>query len=555
MTLAWKPVERALRRRVRGELRGSREQWREYRRNTRSRPRHHSIEPWLRILVPLGLACLAAAGPHAPGLVLLGTALYGTGSAFLRARDLLRGLYASPDLYVLSHFPVSDEELLRLQWKRFHRGTLWVLWAFAAVYLALAAKEGTAAALAVAAGLAVAQWFCVLGVSSALAAWKPAWPLGFVGNLLCGLVLAPLVLGKTLGPRLEEASGLGLLAFPAGWATFALRNGLLMGQDAAYLAALPAAALVALFPLAARRLLRGYAVGELVFRAPPPAEQLLEEIVRGERADEVRRAIPDLVEERILEGAFLRRPPWTSGGFLERAFAALLSPRDLAAADFLLGGAMAWSKSWKLSAASALAGSGLVLLLGAGHAWAVSLTAIAMTLFLLAGTWPGFRTVPCGGSFAAHHGLYPIGFWQASSILFRAALVRILAWLPLAAGFALVAGLRGYAAPDGLAIVPKAAAALLAWVPVSTLFRFSGGTNDTDRVRFVRFLVLMLPCALLVGAGLVGGAALFAFPIVESWPAFGLLLLPPYLAWLLYGANFNRGRIDLVRTSAPSVVE
>lgn len=553
MTLGSTSLERALRRRVRRELRPSRKDWAEFKQNARSRPRHFSIEPLLRFLVPIGLAGAAVAGPYAPGLALLSIALYATGTAFHRAAALLRGLHASADLYVLAHFPVADADLLRIQWKRFHRASLWLLWGFAVVYLALAAKEGAPAALAIAAGLAVAQWFAVLGVSSALAAWRPAWPLAFVGNAFCALALVPVLFGKTLGPHVEDASGLGLLAFPAGWATFALRNGLLQGQEAAYLAAIPAAALAALFPLAGRRLLRTYVVGELVFQAPPPAEVVLEEMARREEAagspGDPRRAITAQMEERVLEGAFLRRPPWTSGGLLERAFAAMLSPRDLAAADFLLGGGMSWTTTWRFSAASAAAGCGLALVVD--HEWAVTLPAIAMGIFLLAGSWPGFQAVPSGGAFAARHGLYPVGFWQASSILFRAALLRILAWTPLAAGLAFVAGLRGYAAPDGLFFVLKGVAVLLAWSPVSTIFRFSGGTNDTERIRLSRLFLLLLPCALLLGGAVIGGVLLFAFPISRSWPALGLLLLPPYLAWLLYGAFFLRGRIDLVRTTAP----
>jgi len=571
VTPRWKALEASLRRRVRAELRASRELWREYKRNRRSFSRQTRLEPFIRFLVPIALAAIALAGTSAPALVLAALTLYATGSAFLRAASLLQGLHGSTDLNVLAHYPCSDDDLLRLQWRRFHRSSLWLLYTFAVVYLVLGAGGGPAA-LALSAGLALVHWLGTLGVSAALAAWRPAWPLPFLGKALCLLSAAPVVFGKALGPLLEGSPGLGFLALPTGWASFAFRNGIVLGEPWALAAALPAAALAALVPLAGRRFLRTYSVGGLVYPAAPTAELILEQMVQNEMVrrseydpavvespelkpalrEELRRSIPEFMEGRVLEGGFLRAPDWTRGGPLERAFAALLSPRERAAADFLLGGGMSWTRSWILSAVFAALGSLGVLLLGGPVPWVVVSAGALMALPLLAGTWPAFHTVPTGGVFMPLHALYPLGYWQMSSLKFRAALVRGLAWAPLAFGFAVLIGAwPGTWIEGGPVLALKALAVYAASVPVFAIFRFSEGTNDTERPGCLGAF-LFLPIILTVLAAAAGAILLFV-PELGFWKVgLPLLALPPFLAWALYGLLYTRCRVDLLRATPSS---
>lgn len=574
MKLASPAFERELRRRVRRELKSSKELWKEYRRTRRSRPRNVRTEPLLRLVLPVILGGIALAAPMGVPLVLLALTLYGAGTCLLRAHGLLVGLHGSRDLNVLVHFPLADDELLRLQWKKFHRSSLWFLYTCLALYLGLAlAHRPGALAAAAAAGLALVHWAGMLGMAAALAAWRPAWPLGAAGKAFCAAAGLLCLFSQAVGPLLPAQSGLGLLAVPTGWTSYALRSGILDGRPWALFAALPVAALAALFPLAGRRLLGTYVVGELVYQAPPPAELILESAVERELVrqseynpelvdrpelkplvrDELLRSIPDALERSILDGALRRPPEWASGGPLERAFAALLSPRGQALADFLLGGNPGWSRSWLRSAAIAGIGAGFALLTAATPLWLILGPFLLAVLPLLGGRWNGFQSLPIGGAYMPHCAIYPMSYWEMSSILFRASLLRLLAWTPLLLGL-LVAAASDLRLSTGAALLLGLKGLLVgvAAIPVSNLFRFSAGTNDTLRLGCLRILFVGA-----LGLGILGsvGCGFLLFVPDAGAPraagAAGLVALS-LGTWALYGLVYQRGRIDLLRSTPPS---
>ncbi len=573
MILASPAFERALGRRVRRELRASKELWKEYRRNRRSRPRQTRVEPLLRLLLPGVVGGIAAVAPTGVPLVLLALALYGAGTCLLRAQGLLQGLHSSRDLNVLVHYPAADEDLLRLQWKKFHHASLWFLYTALLIYLGLVlVKRPGLLAGAAAAGLAFLHWAALLGMAAAVAAWRPAWPLGAAGKAFCFAAGLLCLFSQGIGPYLPSLSGLGLLAVPTGWASYALWAGILDGRAAAFLAVVPLALLVGLFPLAARRFLRTYAVGELVYQAPPPAELILESAVERELVrqsevnqelvdrpelkpqlrEELRQAIPDTLERTIREGSLRRPPEWTSGGPLERIFVGFLSPRGRAQADFLLGGRPGWTRSWARSAAFAGAGIACALLLPRAPAWTISIPFLLAGLPLLGSRWDGLQSLSVGGAYVPHFALYPLGYWEISFILFRASLLRMLAWAPL------LLGLLATGAPDlgisvetGLAFGLKGFLIYAGGIPILAILRISSGSNDTARLGCARLLILgALGLAVLGGIG--GAILLFAPEPAAATAGTALVATLPLAGWALYGLLIQRGRVDFLRTSPPS---
>ena len=175
---------------------------------------------------------------------------------------------------------------------------------------------------------------------------------------------------------------------------------------------------------------------------------------------------------------------------------------------------------------------------------------------LLVGTiavssWPGFQCVPLGGSWMPFYAAHPIGYREASSILFRAELVRALAWAPLVLGYAAFSGTLPGLGLEGVVLGAKALGAYLALIPFATIFRFSAGTNDSERFGCLKFLVGGVVGLPSVAAGIAGIAMQFV-PGTSTW-AIGLALeaIASAVCWWAYGAFYMRGGVDLLRATKP----
>lgn len=558
-------LEKALRRRIRREVESSEDLLRERKAHRRRSPTRSWS--WLcRAVLPFAALGLAAIGPGAVELVCLALSLYATGTACLRAVALLHGLWGSDDLMVLGHLPAADADLFRLQWRKFIRSSLWILWAYAVFFggLALHRELGVDRAL-LAAALGLAQWLMVAGLAATLAAWKPNGPWRAMGLALNAGALGCWLSGKTLLPFVKAVPGLYLLALPGGWVTFAFRYGILGSESLAFAALLPAAAAAALLAWAKGRMRRGYRLSEIAVRGPS-AEMFVEheldlEIVARSQDDpelvaapwkapevreDLRRSIASYVDARVRERGFLGRREWRRAGCLDALFGRLLSERERAVAEFLIGGPSGLTRRWKFSAA--VAALGIAALFVSPDVGLVLGGVLALTL--VGGRWPAFQDRPCAGKFMPLLAAYPVGYAEVSRVLIKFNAVRILGWAPLAVAFAAVAGhATGLGLAEGAWVGLKAAFLALAFAFFAAVGYHSSGTNDTEHLTFRGCFGLILPAALLTSIGL--GSAVLLFLPFPAGLAGGVGVAGAAVGfWGLYGLVYDRGRIDLVRSSA-----
>ncbi len=564
-------LEARLRRSTRAELRASREAWREFRRRRRSVRRSISID-WIQpLLLPVVALALLDSGVVTLPMLLLALTLHAAGASCLRARELLEGLHASQDLAVLGHLPVSERELFDVQDRKLFRRSCWTLYTCSVVLLAAAlGRNGSPLVLASTAGLALLQWIGMLGMALAIAAWKPGWPLGLLGRLFHLLSILALLLTRPLDGLALVRGGEILLCFPPSWGSYAFLKGLLGSSPAAWILLVPAASLVVLPFVARRSLRRSYVVHELVSTlSVPPADLILEDAVHREMIrrseydqdlvdapelgpqlrQELRQALPAMAEQHLRSGALTRPPEWPSRGPLERIYAAMLGPRDQARADLLLGGDLRWSRPWRRSAVLALLGSTAAFLFPDWIAgWPLGLLALVVLWPLFPQKWPGLELFQSAGQHFPFYAFFPVGYWDGSRILFKAALVRVGAWSPLILMLGAAFTARGPGPSTGIWAAAKGLLMAAALVPLLTMLKFSVGTDDTLRVRFGSIVCFLLPLMLSTLSVVGGGLLLFGkeagFPGGLIPP---LLLLPAYGSWALYGVSYNRGRIDLLR--------
>lgn len=572
MKLGSPALERALRRRIRGELRSSKELWREYRAH-RKRARPAQINWVGRLVVPLiALAPLTQGKPQI-NLLLVILMLYATGSAFLRAVSLLRGLYASQPLVVLAHLPMSDDDFFRLQWGRFVRSSLWMLWAFVGILgSTIVMVTHGARGLELAVVLALAEWILLLGTASAVAAWGRRFKLLGVGQAFCGAAILLWFVGRLASPTLESSLGSALLSLPAGWICVTFEREVLGNAPGAWVWALPSLAGLVLFAAARRHLRRTYHLRELVF-ARPAAEMILEREIHaqmdlrtGEEAqaplrpsevaqarEEFLRSLPMANEERIRDRGFLQPKSWAGLGMLERVFDRWLSTRERGVAELMLGTALNLTRKWKITMVASMCGIGLAL--GAGPHALLPLLGIAALLGLLAldANWPGFRIYNCAGKFMPAHATYPASYAEVSRIYFKMAVIRILAWVPLAVAYGAAAGAASplLGGARGMVLALKVGWLVTVAQPLVMGTRYSAGTSETNLVSFRGCFGLVLPLVV------------FLLPLIGA--AIGVLALPPVYAlasgagafllslafWAFYGRMYERYKIDVIR-SLPS---
>lgn len=568
-------LEARLRRSTRAELRKSRESWREFRSRRRGVRRRASID-WIQpLLIPIIALSFLHAGVDTLPILLLALTLHATGATFLRARELLQGLHASQDLAVLGHLPVSERELFDVQDRKLFWRSGWTLYTCSIVLLTAALGRNAApGVLAATVALALLQWIGVLGLALALAAWKPRWPLALLGRVFYFLAFLGVTFAKPLGALPWLQGGELMLCFPSGWSSYFFLNGLLGPEPLTLLLLAPAAALT-LMPFVARRALRrSYVVEELVTTlSAPPAELILEDAVHREMIrrseydqdlvdapelgpqlrQELREALPAFAEQHLRSGALTHPPEWQSRGPLERFYVRLLGARDLAGADLLLGGDLRWSRAWRRSAVLTVLGSGAAILEPAWiSGWPLALLTLVVLWPLFPQKWPGLEPFRSAGQQFPFYAFFPVGYWNGSRILFKAAFVRVGAWSPLILLLGTAFTARGPGPWAGLWIAAKGLLMVAALIPLLTMLKFSVGTDDTLRVRFGSVVCFLLPM-MLATIGVVGGGLLLFSPKAEFPGALIplILLLPAYGAWSLYGISYNRGSLDLIRPGPP----
>jgi len=567
--------ERDVRRLVRRELRASPDLWAEYKRR---RPRWTEGDAWfipiLLLLEPPVLLYRMVAFECGAQSVLVILTLQALAMAFLRAHQLLCGLYAPRDLAPFAPLPISDESLFRHQWGSTVRSSLWALYVFPAVYLALAAPQsGRPAALAGAAALAGFQWALILSLGALIARYFRLGHVSVISAVLLVAFFACLVGWNGPNAWLSRELGLALAATPAGWVTHAFHHGLLRGNPLAFLAVVPALLVVLPAAWIVRAMRKGYDTARIDFfrdietaeaeagqsieeqvaaRAGVPLESVEDAALAAELEDAIENALAASAQRGILEGRFLAPMQWRRGGLLEQIVGWSLGRRERIAAEFMVGAAPNWTRRWRFAAIIAAIAALVLSFWRVAPQGPVIWAGVLATLFavpVLGGSWAALGRVPCGEHFSPLYALFPVTYREMASVICVANAIRCVAWLPVAAAYsALFAAPLGLTPLGGATWAAKGAAVAIAAQPLLVAWRVAYSGSGHENLDLTR-LGLLVPLV-LGSAGFAAGAA--AFAVAGSWLAgaggAGMVALSLGTC-LLFGHFHNRGTLDLIHTS------
>jgi hypothetical protein len=251
---------------------------------------------------------------------------------------------------------------------------------------------------------------------------------------------------------------------------------------------------------------------------------------------------PATFEDVVVELA-ARTPSRRAG--LELTVRRVMTRRENAILEWLLGGWQSWTAIWGWSAVACLVASvGSLLLPGFSGLWTgLGCLALASAVPLLGGIWPGFEPIRTGGVYCPLLAPYPVGYAEASSVMLKTNLIRFIAVLPLVVlvGSSLTSGTLTLTAVMRVLLVVVAAH------PAAIVIKFARGTNDLERFRakcLAFFLILPAVGLAVVGAGLlVSGSSHW-----ETILGLAMVAGPAWLLLLGYGLAYGRPYFDLVRT-------
>lgn len=190
MNLRDKKFEKSLRRRVRVELRNSPAAWSEYQRSWPRwlarqkklplwvvrcvlilfRSRQSNLPPWLvRCILVLFLAGLLLQIPRP--LAIYQTALLAALLVVLawRTGQLWLELYSSSRLQLLTHLPLTDEQVFDLQWRHFLKTSAWSIYDFAVLcgFLAVGVGYGWKSPV-IGFALGIGLWLVIVSAAACL---------------------------------------------------------------------------------------------------------------------------------------------------------------------------------------------------------------------------------------------------------------------------------------------------------------------------------------------------------------------------------------------------
>lgn len=539
-----RPFERALRRRVREEVRRSPALWMIYARGLWSR----RIEAAMTgIAIALGIAgfpFLALAynamliGPGLfikdpelpPGanpsvLVLLGPAALLTGIAAIVVLELIISLRQGRELSVLACLPYTDRmwgEHLRRKLSLGRYGLLCLLGGFVLpgwLWLAWTHRLGPAGWVAGIAAILL-HWPLTVATAALIAAAVPRAMMNVCGHVTACVVMqlgifGPLFLALAGVPRapegIEIASWLFLL-LPAGWVQGILQMAILDGQPAGWLFLVPTAAVIA---AGYRWLGQGFAIRELILGSDRTVSIIYQRDLAATADLLTTMSSPPADCEAIDDEASVRRAlaesfDWRPRGPIERLAARVLNPRQRTIIEFWWAGPPRWTRRLlfglpALLAVAALLGSHLVL-----PADGLRLTGVMAAAVFAFAALPSFSAfagahscsasgVAAGGMLNTWHPAYPVGYGEVLAAALKVELIQACAWaLPLAATGGAVAWQQQLPLADGVLVGLTSAVVALLWIVVfwatSFLFRIDLGN--------LRSLVL-LPLTYVYGLGIV----------------------------------------------------
>ncbi|HMD30317.1 MAG TPA: hypothetical protein VKG84_00315, partial [Candidatus Acidoferrales bacterium] len=426
------------------------------------------------------------------------------------------------------------------------------------VYAAMHSPPAVSMAAALLAFFAVLLSFAqCLALCVLLIMRQPSWMRTWVAVVFFAFAWPVLLAPPVVSDLLQTAP----LLLPPGWIALAYHYGVLGGHPAALLLFLPAAAIFVPAVSDYRKMKKAYSGLDFEI-ASRFVEQFTEAdggLVHGEDGPGVEPTWFDMrdstVRLRMREAAFpeLRLEPadWNSAGWIESLAARWLSAREKTLAEFFLGSQLGrWTAQWRAALTWAIPASFLALPFLPLPAWCGALAAAVAGLAglpLAGGKWPAFDAVWSSGVLLPAFASMPVGYWEASRMMFKVNVVRTAVWSPFLCVGAWMFGLQlGLSVLHAAAVALQVLVVLLVVQPLMIAARFSSGTNDSRSylLESAASLGLFLGCAVALATVTVG---FFALPLPYALGCSLLLPVPSAICWSCYGLLYNRARIDLTK--------
>lgn len=550
MRLRSPKLEKAIRDLAREELASSPELLAEFNRRRKARfVKRVCAIPWCvgaAFLAVMFLSVLLHPAEPLPGeqngaefaLVTVGLVVLGCLSLFCEgSRNDPKGL-GDLAIYAAIHFPVRDGDLIARNrkhwavivffvtlagaWLNCH----WcVFWNHPVVWEHLAAL-----------GVALLQAALVTAICRTLINLPDKPPvrdlLAFLGLVVCtaGFIIGWVAAKR--GDMFDCVTHATFLLSPLGWAHGALYWGVIQGHAAAYLLLIPPLALLGALVYRIRRESWSddffFDADRLAEVAAPRGDDRLRK--PGDRRKAAHATRPpearstEVVEQRLLQGRWLRGDVWTPRGPIDRFALRALNPREKVLIECLHRRGSVLTIQWGVT---------LLFLLVSGFIFLISPPEEKVQVIIpmmTASCWGLVCLAPLGEmSRTFRYSLFtPIGFHEVSKAMFKLGLIKCLFWLPLSVGFGLAIAWRheiSLLSAVGLGLLP--AVLYLGWLPAGACFVFGPLIERTGRwpTRIFELTCLSFACV----------ATLFFAAPLEPWR---LLMpqVPPDLWRFLFAA-------------------
>lgn len=524
MKLQSPKLEKRVREAARDEMRLDSGLWKDYKRH-----RKWWLRRWLaggnKFLVYIFFSwifVLAAFRGHGIRAVLVGISLYATATTLFRGVNFRVNVLQGYDRVLFLHFPVSDREFLKHEWKKLIWSWTGAFFLFVLTYSigALSTESleqqlgnvALCAALQAVCGAALSLW--VLGLFPKLKIVSSAVPI-YVLTLACLWLPAPAV----------DFLWSSVMLVPGGWVSHYFAASRFVGSNTEAYFIVPAVAICLSLPFAFR-IAQNSLSAELDLRT---TDGNLEQVFpHSEETDgtTVHRAEPISPETPIqVSGENIsERPNWESSGWIEKSVARWLTNQDKIVAEFMLAQQVGeWSKRWRTAALISLIGIS-VTLVAPLPPWILFLPMVASGLWgapLFGGMWAGFHGAATFGGVIPTYALFPLGYVQISRVMFKANIVRILVWGPLLVAYAMALATRLGSGPRyGLLLGIEGLVLTLVLQPLMITAHFSAGTNDTRQTNRYTLAFFSLALLLLIPmiASVVGLFVAFcALSAIDRW--------------------------------------
>ena len=542
---AWS-FERAARKLVQAEVAASRTLWKEHRlaRSASQRRRRISPQIYRFFTIAAVVTQLLFARLYTVDFIVAFVLLWTVGMTCFRASQLNALLQYDSAVIVFDHLPIPDNDIFRFQWQRLLRGSWWLLFDFTAAYSLLLAHAGGAwNALIGGAALAVVQCLFIVAMAVCVATYvRPRYYLNVMWPVLLGAFF--LLFGGSSQPRLcAWISGMAGWVPPSGWIVQSLgiaENNSLLQQ---ILSALMCAIVLALAPLAFRRLRSKFALAMPAHATDGRSAELIEFGVRRAKA-------PDDAGSAIRRRQFLNGFDWQKARVVERLVSRLLTSREKDVAEFITAAQPGWTKWMRGLLILVIIGLAIHLAFAARLAPALGSCGFYLVVFwvlTVVNQWRGFALPKGTGLRSPIYAVYPLSYWELTRTVTKVNLAMYLMSMPLILGTALILAqdiqpVQGHT----LGIALKMIALGLIAQPFMAFGPISPNTDDTQKIgnllsaasfvlslaaSAITFFFVWNPVVMLI-AGLVGLA-------LSVW------------ALVLYGRWFDTGRFDLVPMKPP----